>query len=204
MSFSLVSFFFSLFSSRFLRICRSCWRWCASLSSTRPTCWTWWTTRSWLSPRRRVVIWSTRPSATTCSPTPDRRCRRPGLDRGSLPVSKALNQLNHAATLTQEPWIRTALITNWAGTDLLRTMRWSPPNLKFQNWRSSMAKSPLHTSCFLTAYLPRSLLSKKLVSHSMPNRRRCPENPPLCLFTSLKAKDHSWKLKSALQIAFGC
>lgn len=122
-------FFLSLFSSCFLRICRSCWRWCASRSSTRPTCWTWWTTRSWLSPRRRVVIWSTKPSATTCSPTRDRRCRRPGLDRGSLPVSQALNQLNQAASLTKEVWIITALTSNWHAL-IFRTVWCSPPNLK--------------------------------------------------------------------------
>lgn len=66
-----------------LRICRSCWRWCVFPSSTRPTCWTWWTTRSWSNPRRRAAIWSTRPSAITCCPMHGKRCRRQGLGRGS-------------------------------------------------------------------------------------------------------------------------
>lgn len=80
------SFPFFLLSICLLRLCQSCWRWCVFPSSTRPTCWTWWTMRSWLSRRRRVAIWSTRPSAITCCPTHGKRCRRPGLGRGSLLV----------------------------------------------------------------------------------------------------------------------
>lgn len=91
------------------RICRSCWRWCVFPSSTRPTCWTWWTTRSWLSPRRPAAIWSTKPSATTCSPTRGRRCRRPGLDQGSLPVSQAQTQ----SKPTREVLIITVSTINW-------------------------------------------------------------------------------------------
>lgn len=79
-------FVFFLLSICLLRLCQSCWRWCVFPSSTRPTCWTWWTMRSWLSRRRRVAIWSTRPSAITCCPTHGKRCRRPGLGRGSLLV----------------------------------------------------------------------------------------------------------------------
>lgn len=87
---SLQSLIFRL--SHLPRICQSCWRWCVSPSSTRPTCWTWWTTRSWSSRRRRAAIWWTRPSATTCCPTRGKRCRRPGLGRGSLPVNTTHTQ----------------------------------------------------------------------------------------------------------------
>ncbi len=77
--------FFSLLflSVCLLRLCQSCWRWCVFPSSTHPTCWTWWTTRSWSNRRRPVATWSTRPSAITCCPTHGKRCRRPGLGRGS-------------------------------------------------------------------------------------------------------------------------
>lgn len=87
------------------RLCQSCWRWCVSPSSTRPTCWTWWTTRSWSSRRRRAAIWWTRPSATTCCPTRGKRCRRPGLGRGSPPVN---------TTHTQQRKI------NWCASSLAR------------------------------------------------------------------------------------
>lgn len=115
---------------------------------------------------------------------------------------------------TREILIITASTINWQEVIYLVI----PPNLKFLTSRlkTSIDGPPRLPKIKALSYTSNSLFnitfaarhqfffSKKPVSHSILDHRRCPDHPPLCLFTSLKAKNHSWKLEGALQIAVGC